>query len=509
MPMSSQFTRRDFLKLSTLLPFLSVKWTDPQGRQTRTDPETPNVFILVFDALSATNASLYGYRRETTPNLTRFAERATVYHDHHAGGNFTTPGTASLLTGSYPWSHRAFNTNGTVAERFKKQNIFSAFGEKGYFRSAYSHNLLAVALLYQFLADIEDFTRARELCFVDDEISDRIFFGDYNNAFFAETLMMHGSGTKPGSLFLSFLHRFVRAYHKREITADYGKLFPRGIPNLHNLYFILEQAIDWIMTKVETLPQPYLAYYHLLPPHEPYMTRREFIGRFADGWAPETKKPMPLGGRQGAPEEYLARSRVEYDEYLAYADAEFGRLYDFMMENGTLDNTIFVFTSDHGEMFERGIRGHVTQALYEPITHVPLMISIPGQKERQDVYTPTSCTDLLPTLLHLTGQSAAGWTEGKLLPKLGGEDIPHDAYTMEARSNPKAAPITKATLSLVSGGYKMINYLGYNPGESIFELYDLKKDPEERENIAALDKNVLTGLQSALEAKIKAANHKA
>ncbi|MBK9781637.1 MAG: sulfatase-like hydrolase/transferase [Anaerolineales bacterium] len=66
-----------------------------------------NVLIIVFDAMSAYNLSLYGYDRETTPNLARLSKRATVFHNHFAGGNFTTPGTASILTGSLPWTHRA------------------------------------------------------------------------------------------------------------------------------------------------------------------------------------------------------------------------------------------------------------------------------------------------------------------------------------------------------------------------------------------------------------------
>jgi len=64
----------------------------------------PNVLVIVFDTLSAAHTSVDGYPRRTTPHLERFAERATVYHRHHSAGNFANPGTASLLTGAYPWS---------------------------------------------------------------------------------------------------------------------------------------------------------------------------------------------------------------------------------------------------------------------------------------------------------------------------------------------------------------------------------------------------------------------
>src|SRR5512144_1796135 len=104
-PRSAAVNRRDFLKLAGMLP---VSLAAP--RWTRRLPEVGapgNVIVVVFDAWTAFNVSLYGYPRQTMPNLERLAQRAIVYHDHYAGGNFTTPGTASLLTGTYPWSHRA------------------------------------------------------------------------------------------------------------------------------------------------------------------------------------------------------------------------------------------------------------------------------------------------------------------------------------------------------------------------------------------------------------------
>ena len=116
--MRNQITRRDFLKLAGLLPLSyatprlvdSLKKIDQSGI-------IQNVVIVVFDAFSAHNISLYGYRRETTPNIARWAERAVVYHNHYAGGNFTTPGTASLLTGTYPWTHRAFGLDKKFVEK--------------------------------------------------------------------------------------------------------------------------------------------------------------------------------------------------------------------------------------------------------------------------------------------------------------------------------------------------------------------------------------------------------
>ncbi|HET9908527.1 MAG TPA: sulfatase-like hydrolase/transferase, partial [Anaerolineales bacterium] len=98
--------RRDFLKLISSIPVGIFSRSISKVTQTA---DTPNVIIIVFDAWSQRHTSLYGYLRPTMPNLEKFAEKATVYHNHYSAGTFTTPGTASLLTGLYPWSHRAMH----------------------------------------------------------------------------------------------------------------------------------------------------------------------------------------------------------------------------------------------------------------------------------------------------------------------------------------------------------------------------------------------------------------
>src|SRR5215831_14276964 len=162
--MPTNLTRRDLIKLLGMLPLLTLEWPEfcwgltslPKGHR------LPNILILVFDAFSACHIPFYGYRRQTTPNLSRFANRATVFHSHYAGGNFTTPGTASLLTGTYPWSHHALHIQGTVLDEFKNKNIFSLLGEKGYFRICFSHNIVATSLLDQFRLDIDNFAKTRD-----------------------------------------------------------------------------------------------------------------------------------------------------------------------------------------------------------------------------------------------------------------------------------------------------------------------------------------------------------
>ena len=127
--MNHRLNRRDFLKLVGLLPVgLSAPRLLRLLEASRLAQEKPrNVIVIIFDAFSAYDISQYGYARQTTPNIDRLAKRAVVYHNHFSGGNFTSPGTASLLTGVLPWTHRAINLNSKVAEPYARQNIFTLF----------------------------------------------------------------------------------------------------------------------------------------------------------------------------------------------------------------------------------------------------------------------------------------------------------------------------------------------------------------------------------------------
>ena len=135
-----------------------------------------------------------------------------------------------------------------------------------------------------------------------------------------------------------------------------------------------------------------------------------------------------------------------------------------------------VFTSDYGEMFERLIFRHVTPTLYQPIIRVPLLISLPQQTTRQDIYTPTSCIDLLPTLLHLTGRPIPTWCEGLVLPPFSTADPPpgRSLFALEAKNNPKSAPLDVATFTMIKGDYKLIYYRGYEGFDDVFKLYNLQ-----------------------------------
>jgi len=474
----SKMSRRDFLKLSSLVP-LSIAGAQFQNLL---QPNQPNILVIVYDAFSALNMPLYGYPRNTTPNMLRLAQKAIVYNNHYSGGNFTTPGTASLLTGVLPWKHRAFNLGGSVIDEYTDKSIFSIL--KNYHRFGFSHNNLVDMLLRQFQLDIDDLTRTKELLLSGTAIPP--IFGNDQDIFSLSWLRYLSSKLDGNtySLFLSHLNNLNSTLSKTS-RALLEAQFPRGIPESFNSgEILLEDATAWLIDKLEYSKQPFMGYTHFLPPHDPYNTHRNYFNKFQnDGYKPPNKPASIF--TEGESDEFLLQLRREYDEFILYVDHEFGRLMDFLESSELAKNTWVILTSDHGEMFERGISGHRTFTLYEPVIRIPLMIFEPGRTERLDINNNTSAVDIMPTLSHISGHTPPSWTEGQILPPFSEPSnidwTNREIYTLEAQKNDQSDPLSIFTLSVRKGDFKLIYSFGYEElqGGEMIELYNIAKDPEE------------------------------
>jgi len=204
--------------------------------------------------------------------------------------------------------------------------------------------------------------------------------------------------------------------------------------------------------------------------------------------------------------------RLQYDEYLLYVDHEFNRLYSLLEKSGLLDNTWIIFTSDHGEMFERGTLKHTTTTMYQPVIHVPLLIFEPGRNQREDIYLPTNSIDLLPTLLQVTGGTIPDDFEGVVLPPYAKSDTlsGRSTYSMRIKDNKKYGALQQGSLVLVNDFNKLVYYFGYPElkqfnGELI-ELYDLRQDPEELHDLGSEQKTLARDMLENLKAKLEEVN---
>jgi arylsulfatase A-like enzyme len=500
--MKDRINRRDFLKLAGLFP-LSIaaprllKSFDGLNQQ----GQRKNVIIIVFDAWSAYNVSLYGYSRDTTPTINRLAKRALRYHNHFAGGNFTSPGTASILTGVLPWTHRAFQLNGEVVKHFETRNFFTAFQD--HYSIAYTHNSWAYTLLRQCRKNIDELIIREKLMipFFDTLIT-QLFTNDFDIASVSWARNMKIS--EEGYAYSMFLSHIYEQLAERK-TRDISPLFPRGIPTSQiDIGFTLEQARNYIMDRLVSIPRPFAGYFHFLPPHSPYNPSIDFFNTFKDdGFAPANK---PLDIFEMDEHKHPQLKRKLYDEFILYCDDEFGKLYNSLKQSGLLEDTWLVLTSDHGELFERGIIGHSTSALYQPVVRVPLLIFEPGRTEGMDIYDHTSAIDLLPTLTHVTGEPLPDWTEGLILPPFAPAPRMPDrnVYVVRATENGQYDPFSMASLALVRGDYKLHYYFGYKQTpDGLVKLYNIKSDPEEMTDLATVKRETTAELFNELKQKLK------
>jgi arylsulfatase A-like enzyme len=505
-----KLSRREFIKRALIGAAggaaLSQGW-HPQAAQT----SQPNIIIVLFDAMSASNMSLYGYPRDTTPMLAAFADRATVYHDHQSAGNFTTCGAASMLTGALPWRHRAFHYGGLMSADVSAGNFFTLAGGQ-YKRLAFCQNPWADRLVAQVIDDVDIFlpltaysTRGNTL--VGDRIGrDRALAGITFDEFlfsFQEEVM--------GSSVLGPLYKGAVLNSVADRLKD--PRYPKGLPEIEGYAsFANQEVYQGVLAQLLRLNEqgnPYLAYFHLYSPHFPYKPDRAHLRLFADDFIPPPKPVHPFHETKGYSESDLLEKRLLYDQQVAHVDTEFGSLIQQLESNGILEDSYVIVTSDHGEMFERGFAGHGENMMYEPAIRIPLLIRAPGQAGRSDVFSPTSNIDLLPTICKTLAIQQPPDLDGVVLPGQGGGEDPHRTlFSMEASQNSSFRPIERAVIAMRKDMYKIIAYPGYFAGEPRYELYDLASDPEELTDLAVSDTQTLSVLKQELLDTLADANNR-
>lgn len=173
------------------------------------------------------------------------------------------------------------------------------------------------------------------------------------------------------------------------------------------------------------------------------------------------------------PDETAREVIQSYYASITFADAQAGRILDALDETGLTENTIVVFTSDHG--YHMGEHGHWQKTtLFENSTRVPFVIAGPGVKAKGEASdAAVEMVDFFPTLAGLAGLEAPGYVSGKsLVPIL--ED--------------SSKSVREVAFSQYSNGYSIrgsrYRYTEWGEkGEQGAELYDRKSDPEELENL--------------------------
>jgi arylsulfatase A-like enzyme len=245
-------------------------------------------------------------------------------------------------------------------------------------------------------------------------------------------------------------------------------------------------AEDTTSRAVEVVEQfgkgPMFVWLHYQDPHGPYTPPGRFAEMFRSSNLParNLRRTGSLTGRGGIPSYQMLGGNTDYNYYVSqydgeigYLDEQFGRLVDALKKLGLYDNSLIIFTSDHGEgMGEHDYFFAHGEYLYNDQLHVPLIIKHPGVPSgaKSDF---VQHADLLPTILDTIGVDADKKLRGRSLLKEAGADkeIFAGMRTRYVRDSIK--------FSLIYGQMKMI----YTPIDLRYELFDLKSDFYEQKDL--------------------------
>ena len=342
-----------------------------------------NMLLITFDALSAEDMSLYGYKLPTTPNLDAFARKATVFTNFYSACTFTTPSVATILTGTYPSESHVYQLQGHVRGEYAGKSFPLAMRSAGYATGAFVSNLNAYDLA-QNLENGYDF------------LPEPIFQeGGLQYLWDATTPLHQDSGI--GS-------RLDEYTDLTRVWNDIGRLPP-------DLYHRFQAASSFQHARelLAKLPDGFFLWVHVMTPHAPYLPDAADRGRFVPDDQPQTFEDDSVGRwkphYEPDQQSQVDRHRLLYDEFVATADRAFGAFMSELENSGKLRDTTVIVSADHGESFEGGIYRHESPYQTRPVIHVPLIIRTPGQQDGRKVAFTADQTTLAPTILELAGRA--------------------------------------------------------------------------------------------------------
>jgi len=426
-----------------------------------------NVILISLDVLRADHMSLYGYNLNTTPNMNKLAKKSLVFNQMYANGYFTLPNHMSLMTGVYPLTHK-INWPGqddvilspkirTLTEILKENNYNTIWvGESN----------------DSFLG----FNRGMERG-----------FKEFHRPLLTKSnkLLTESNVDKN----LNNLNSILRINHDNKFFLSihtYINHYPYFYPEPFNSHFT-QQNISSIPAsygeqRFETWKRLKDAYENNITLDKRHDIRNlsffvgskfkdKFIHSFENNNYSEIKNENIILVREAFFElmhnvsnKGILEIRQLYDNGVYYADYVVGRIFDDLKQQGLLNNTIIIITSDHGEgLYEHGELGH--DNFYDYNIHIPLIIYLPGLKNGIRIDKMTQSVDIMPTLLQILNISTPTQVQGKnILEKKNVNDYVY-GYSLKQ-------------YYVKNNDWKLI--INFDNEE---ELYNLINDPEEQVNL--------------------------
>jgi choline-sulfatase len=239
--------------------------------------------------------------------------------------------------------------------------------------------------------------------------------------------------------------------------------------------FIGRKATEWLRDVPVT--HPWMMFVNFVGPHSPFDPPKKYADVYRDAMVPDViptrmeGKPGWIRDRDyGLEPDAVTEAQRQYCGAIEAIDDQVGSMLDLLEERGMMDNTYVIFSSDHGEMLgDFGL--YAKFVAYEASLRVPLIVAGPGIPEGQVSEALVELIDVNPTICELAGlESQRDIDAETFAPVLRGEETDHRTETVSVIENWRC---------IRTRDYKLIQ--NYN---DLFELYDLREDPNELRNVA-------------------------
>lgn len=405
----------------------------------------PNIVFLISDQHAYKYCGFMGHPFVRTPNLDRIARRGTVFSNAYCGSPVCTPSRAGMLSGVYPSDCNSF-CNATVWDgslptwpQLLRDAGYRTFGAgkvdtRNDFDLGFDQSY-QVSNQHEDDPDITALFR-RPLCFRPGErdvIDGRARAARHKDEGLAgaavEFIQQQARGTQP--------------------WAAYCGLY---LP--HPAFAGLKDQYEYYLSRVDL---PNIPPGHLEAQHDVFTQLRHF-----------KNLGTPVS------EEKVRRARAAYYAMITEMDEYVGRLWSALEETGQLENTLFVYTSDHGESLgEHGL--WLKNNLYDVGARIPLVMAGPGVPSGKTVDTAVAHVDLIRTLLEVGRARASEKLRGhSLMPLINGQSSQHPGW---AYSESHSEGNCTGSFMIRKGDWKYLHFTWYDG-----LLFNLADDPGEFRN---------------------------
>lgn len=441
----------------------------------------PNILWICTDQQRFDTLGCYYNGIVNTPNIDRLAEKGVLFKNAYCQCPVCSPSRASFLTGRYPKTTRCRQNGQKIPD--DEMLVSRIFADEGYV-CGLSGKLHLAPCHPSVCKGMEE------------RINDGYHVFHWS----------HGGhdGWATHEYFQWLREKGVKF---RSTKAEGSEYVEYGMDSdFSQTKWCVDKAMEFIETNNE-YGNSWMFSLNLYDPHHPFDPPKKYLERYIDmlddipspnfvegelSNKPYAQKMCHMGKYNNKHFEYKNMSandhrmlRAAYWSMVENIDTHVGRILDLLNETNELENTIIIFTSDHGEML--GDHGLYLKGpfFYEPAVHVPLIISWPGKiKSGKISKALVELTDISPTLMEASGLEQYRGMQGKSLYKLLTGKSPLDyhrnsVYCEYHNSMKCNESIPNNATMVFDGRYKLVSFHGVEDGE----MYDLFKDKNETVNL--------------------------